>query len=403
MRPTRRAFLKASVFASTGLMIRLEMPIAATGQRAVVFEPNAYIRITPDNIVHLWITRSEMGQGVRTTLAMMLNEELEADWAQIRYEQAMPGGRFKGIRLRTSGSGSTVGTYAALRKAGATAREMLIAAAGQKWNVEPSACRAEQGKVIHVPSGKKCSYGELSEAAAVQKVPANPSLKNPGDFRVIGKRRVKTDGADIVAGQATFGLDVHVPGMLYSVMARCPYMGGKVASFDASKALAISGVRHVVRISSGIHPGVAVVADCTWAAIKGRDALHTEWDPGPNADFDSDRFLKQMEDALVQPQDGYFVRGDGDVAKAMTSATKTLRAEYVFPFQAHAPLETMNCVADVRANSCEIWVPTQAPEIAQSSAAKMLGIPEGLRESPHHAAGRRFRAQTLCRLRARGS
>jgi isoquinoline 1-oxidoreductase subunit beta len=368
--------LKTSVLAGTGLVIRLELSLFADVQSASVFEPNAYIRITPDNVVRLWLTRSEMGQGVRTTLAMMLNEELEADWAQIQYEQAMPGGRFKGIRLRTSGSGSTVGTYAALRKAGATAREMLISAAAQKWNVDLSACRAQQGKVIHVPTGRLSSYGELSEAAALQKVPEKPSLKNPADFRVIGTRRNRTDGAAIVTGNATFGLDVHVPGMLYSVMARCPYLGGKVASFDASRALAVSGVRHVVPITTGIQAGVAVVADCTWAAMKGREALHVEWDRGPNADFDSDRFLKHMKDALAQPQDGYFVRGDGDAPKAIKSAAKTLSAEYEFPFQAHAPLETMNCAADVRADSCEIWVPTQAPEVAQSITAKLLGIPE---------------------------
>ncbi len=376
MRATRREFLKTSVLAGTGLVIWLEMPKTATGQAAAVFEPSAYIRITPDNTVRLWITRSEMGQGVRTTLPMMLNEELEADWAQIQYEQALPDGRFKGIRLRTSGSGSTVGTYAALRKAGATAREMLIAAAAEKWNVEHSACRAEQGKVIHILSGRKSSYGELAETAARQKVPGNPPLKNPGDFRVIGKWRKRTDGASIVSGRAIFGLDVRVPGMLYAVMARCPYLGGKVASFEPGKALAVSGVRHVVPISSGIHTGIAVVADHTWAAMQGREALHVQWDRGPNADFDSDHFLKQMEDALAQPQDGYFVRGDGDAPTAIHSAAKTLQATYEFPFQAHAPLETMNCVADARADSCEIWVPTQAPEVALSSTAKMLGLPE---------------------------
>jgi isoquinoline 1-oxidoreductase beta subunit len=179
-----------------------------------------------------------------------------------------------------------------------------------------------------------------------------------------------------VSGHAVFGLDVRVPGMLYAVVARCPYLGGKVASFDAAKALAVPGVRHVVPITSGIHPGVAVAADSTWAAMQGREALRVEWDRGPNTAFDSDHFLKQMEDALGQPDDGYFVRGDGDAPNAIKSAAKTLSAVYAFPFQAHAPLETMNCVADVRADSCEIWVPTQAPEVALSSTAKLLGLPE---------------------------
>ena len=236
MKATRRNFLKTSGLAGAGLAIWLEMPKTATGEATAMFEPSAYICITPDNTVRLWITRSEMGQGVRTTLPMMLNEELEADWAQIRYEQALPGGRFKGIRLRTSGSGSTVGTYSALRKAGATAREMLIAAAAEKWNVEPSTCRAEQGKVIHTLSARKSRYGELAEAAARQKVPGNPPLKNPADFRIIGKRRKRTDGVPILTGKAIFGMDVRVPGMLYAVIARCPYQGGKVASFGPQQS-----------------------------------------------------------------------------------------------------------------------------------------------------------------------
>src|SRR5215467_5121579 len=172
MRASRREFLKTGAAAGAGLMLWMRLPGFALDKTD--FQPNVYLNITPENIVHLWVTRSEMGQGVRTTLPIMLNEELEADWSQIQYRQAMPGGRFKGIRLRTSGSGSTAGTFNALRKAGATAREMLIAAAAEKWNVEPSACRAEQGTVIHIPSGQKYTYGELSEAAALQKVPENP-------------------------------------------------------------------------------------------------------------------------------------------------------------------------------------------------------------------------------------
>jgi isoquinoline 1-oxidoreductase beta subunit len=371
MRATRRAFLKAGVLSGAGLVIGFELPKAAGETTA--FEPNAYISITPDNVVRLWITRSEMGQGVRTTLPMMLNEELEAAWSQIQYEQAMPGGRFKGIRLRTSGSGSTVGTYGALRKAGATGREMLIAAAAEKWSVDPSTCRAREGNVIHQPTGRKLSYGDLAAAAARQKVPENPPLKNPKDFRLIGMPTKRTDGAAIVTGQAQYGLDVRVPGMLYAVMARCPYLGGKVKSFDAGTALSLPGVRHVVPVKSGIATGVAVVAEHTWAAMKGREALKVEWDRGPNADFDSDVFLKGLEGALNQ--DGYFVRNDGDAPQAIKLAAKTLEATYEFPFQAHATLETMNCVADVRADSCEIWVPTQAPEVAQSETAKMLEIP----------------------------
>jgi len=380
MRTTRRSFLKTSlktsVVAGTGLALWFELPRSVAVDDPVTFEPNAYISITPDNIVRLWITRSEMGQGVRTTLPMMLAEELSADWSQIEYAQAMPGGRFKGIRLRTSGSGSTVGTYDALRKAGATAREMLIAAAAGRWRVDASSCRADQGSVVHLGTGRKLSYGNLAAAAARQRVPDNPPLKNPKDFRIIGKSLKRIDGHGIVTGQAVYGIDVHVPGMLYAVMARCPYVGGKVANFDATKSLSVPGVCHVVPVKSGLATGVAVVADYTWAAMKGRDALKVEWDHGPNANFDSERFLTQMQDQLAHPQDGYFVRDDGDARKALRAAEKKLEATYEFPFQAHAPLETMNCVADVRKDSCEIWAPTQCPEVVLSETAKMLGLPE---------------------------
>jgi len=376
MKTSRRSFIKVSAAFGGGLALWLEMPRTILAAGPTAFEPNAYIRITPDNVVQLWITRSEMGQGVRTTLPMMLIEELEADWSQVQYQQALPGGRFKGIRLRTSGSGSTVGTYNALRKAGATAREMLVAAAAQRWNADPSSCRAERGTVVHAATGRKLSYGELAVEAAGQPVPANPALKDRKDFRVIGKPTKRTDGAAIVKGEAIYGIDVRVPGMLYAVLARCPVLGGKLAKFDAGAALAVPGVRRVVPVSRGIATGVAVVADHTWAAIKGREALKVEWDRGPNADFSSDQFLLQMREEIGKEKDGYFVRDDGDATKALQAATQKLEATYEFPFQAHAPLETMNCVADARKDSCEIWAPTQCPEVALAETAKMLGLPE---------------------------
>src|ERR1700687_2331741 len=378
MKTTQRAFLETSVkagaFAAAGLVIWVESPSRSAAAIASVFEPNAYISITPDNIVRLWATRSEMGQGVRTALPMMLAEELEADWSRIQLEQAMPGGRFKGIRLRTSGSGSTEGTYKAMRKAGATAREMLIAAAAERWKVGRSTCSAASGSVIHGPTGRTFNYGELAASAAHQPPPENPKLKDPKEFRLVGKPTKRIDGAEIVTGRAVYGLDVQVKGMLYAVVARCPYIAGKVVSFDERPALHVAGVRHVVPVKSGIATGVAVVADHTWAAIKGREALHVKWDPGRNRDFDSNRFLHEMEGALSQ--EGYFVRNDGDASTALGTAAKKLDAVYEFPFQAHAPVETMNCVADVRSDSCEIWVPTQCPEVAQSETAKMLGLPE---------------------------
>ena len=373
---TRRSFLKTGALAASGLVIAVELPTSASADApassATVFAPNAYIAITPDNVIRLWVTRSEMGQGVRTTLPMMLAEELEVDWTQIQLTQAATSPQFKGIRLRTSGSGSTVGTYATLRKAGATAREMLIAAAAQTWQVEPSTCRATRGTVVHVPSGRRLTYGELAISAAGQQVPSDPPLKNPKDFQFIGKPRNRTDSAAIVEGRAIYGIDTHVPGMLYAVMERCPVLGGKIQNFDASKSLAVPGVRAVVPIKSGLSLGVAVVADNTWTAMKGREALRVEWDPGPHRDFDSAKFIGEMRAAVIQ--DGYFVRNDGDAPAAIASAATKVEAAYEFPYQAHAPLETMNCVADVRRDSCEIWVPSQCPSEAQKEAAEMLGI-----------------------------
>ncbi|HLN97419.1 MAG TPA: molybdopterin cofactor-binding domain-containing protein [Pyrinomonadaceae bacterium] len=382
MKLTRRRFMQSSASAGAGLAITFYLPEAARGSEEKAFEPNAYIRITSDNVVTLWVTRSEMGQGVRTNLPAALAEELEVDLDKIRLEQAMPGARFKGIRLRTSGSGSSSGTFTELRKAGAAAREMLIAAALERWVREPSTekwvhdrstCRAQHGTVRHWPSGRSLTYGELAEAAAKQPIPTNPPLKNPSDFNLIGKPLRRLDAPRIVTGQAVYGIDVRVPGMLFAAMKRCPYLGGKVRSFDPKKARAVSGVRHVVPISKGISTGVAVVADNTWAAFKGCEALNVEWEAGANRDFDSDRFIAKLQSSF--DQEGYPIRRGGDVSKAMASAAKKLEAVYVYPFQAHAPLETMNCVADVRRDSCEVWVPTQTPETAHQDIQKMLGLP----------------------------
>ena len=377
MTATRRTFLKTSVFAGAGLVFAVDfgaLDLRGAGTESPVeFSPNAFIQIHPDNTIRVWVTRSEMGQGVRTTLPMMLADELEVDWSQITLVQAPTIPRFKGIRLRTSGSGSTEGTYSVMRKAGATARTMLVAAAAEKWGVEQATCRAQSGAVTHTASGRKLSYGALAEAAMRQHVPENPPLKDPKDFRYIGKPMKRTDGPAIMTGRAAYGLDTRVPGMLQAVMKRCPHIGGRVVSFEARKAMAISGVRHVVPIKSGLATGVAVVADHTWAAMKGVEALEVTWDPGPNHKFDSNAFLREMESAIREP--GYFVRGDGDAEKALPGAAHQMESIYEFPFQAHAPLETMNCIADVRENSCEIWAPTQTPTTAQEEAAKLLGLP----------------------------
>lgn len=374
MTVTRRAFLRDTGRAALGLTVgfRFDLSRFAAAAATPEFAPNAYIRIGSDNVVRLWAIRSEMGQGVRTLLPMVLADELEADWEKVVVEQAQMGTRFKGIRLRTSGSGSAAGTWQPLRKAAATAREMLIHAAADQWQVNPETCCAESNTVIHIPSGRKLTYGQLAIAASKVSVPAKPRVKDVKDFRLVGKPVKRRDAHAIVSGSAVYGLDVKLPEMLHAVIAHCPYLGGKLVSCDPVPALKISGVKNVVPVHSGFSGGVAVVATNTWAALKGRDALQPVWDKGPNANFDSDSFLRELEHSLSQP--GFPIRRNGDAHAALAESPVKLEAIYEYPYQAHAPLETMNCTADVRAGSCNIWVPTQAPEAAQQETAKLLGI-----------------------------
>lgn len=370
---TRRAFLRNSGSAAIGLTVAFRFDLGAVAAEAPEFAPNAFIRIGSDNVVRLWAIRSEMGQGVRTLLPMVLADELEADWEKVVIEQAEMGARFKGIRLRTSGSGSAAGTWAPLRKAAATAREMLIRAAADQWQVDAATCSAQQSTVIHATTGRRLTYGQLAIAASKVPVPAKPRLKDAKDFRLVGKPVKRRDSQAIVNGSAVYGLDVKLPGMVHAVIARCPYLGGKLVSCDPAPALKISGVKNIIPIRSGFSGGVAVVAVNTWAALKGRDALQPVWDKGPNASFDSDIFMRELQDSLSQP--GFPIRRAGDAPTALADSPTKLEAIYEYPYQAHAPLETMNCTADVRGASCEIWVPTQAPEAAQQEAAKLLGVP----------------------------
>ena len=227
--------------------------------------------------------------------------------------------------------------------------------------------------MVHDASGRRLSYGALTESAARQPIPANPPLKPAGQFRLIGKPQKRIDAQAIVHGQAQYGIDVRVPGMLVAIIARCPYLGGGVASIDKTHAMAVPGVRDVIQVHSGIFGGVAVLAQHTWAANKGRDALKIQWDRGPHADFDSNHFMQTLKASGAN--EGYPIRREGDWLAGLSGATSRLDALYEYPFQAHAPLEPMNCTADVRHNSCEVWVPTQAPETAQQNIANALGLP----------------------------
>jgi isoquinoline 1-oxidoreductase beta subunit len=368
MSATRREFLRATSLSGTALLLDVSWAgrvALATEERA--FKPNAWLRIDGDGAVTITVGKSEMGQGVRTALPMLVAEELDVDLAGVSLVQAVPGPNFR--RLRTGGSSSVYGSWAALRKAGAAAREMLVSAAGARWEVEASECRSERGEVVHNPTGRRIGYGSLVEAASKLPVPADPRLKDPGQFRLIGRPTLRLDAPRIVTGHARYGLDTRLPGLLYAAVERSPVIGGRVARWDATRTRALSGVRQVVEIPSGI----AVVGSDTWAAQKGRAALDVAWEEGPNGGFDSGRFRVRLAEATGRP--GHPSRRDGAGLDALASAARTLEAVYEYPFQAHAPLEPMNTIADVRRGGCEIWSPTQAPEEVRTEAAKILGLP----------------------------
>jgi len=367
---SRRDFLKSSAAMGGGLVIGFVLPGGARFAEAAtaVFQPNAFIRITPDNVVTVVVGLSEMGQGVLTAIPMLVAEELEADWGKITIEQAPADPAFANPIFKvqaTGGSTSVRGHWEPMRKAGATARQMLIAAAADTWKVDSSTCHAESGKVIHA-SGKKLTYGELANRAATIPAPAEVKLKDPKDFKLLGKGAKRLDSPGKVNGTARFGMDVRLPGMLTAVVARSPVAGGKVASFNADKAKAMPGVKHVVQIGSG----VAVAATGYWAAKQGRDALEIQWDEGANAGLSSENISKAMSE--LAGKSGVVARKDGDVSTA--TAAKRLDAVYEAPYLAHACMEPMNCTAWVKADGVEIWAGTQAQGINQSVLSKVAGV-----------------------------
>jgi isoquinoline 1-oxidoreductase beta subunit len=373
---TRREFLHRSAIAGSGLVLATFVPEFALGAsgEAVDFEPNAFVRISPDGTVTLTVIRHEMGQGVRTLLPMMLADELEADWSRVRIEQAVTGPRFKGVRLHTSGSGSSRGTFVMLRQAGAAAREMLVGAAADTWGVTAASCRAEAGHVVHAASGRRLGYGALAAAAAKRPPPEEPRLKEPEAFRFIGKSMKRIDGPEIVTGRTRYGMDVRVPNMAFASIERGPALGAKLVRYDDAAALRMPGVLRTVPVKSGIQQGVAVIATSTYAALRARAALEIAWDPGRQAGFDSDRFEAELGGWLERAT--YKVRHEGDADAALAAASRRHEATYTFPFQAHAPLEVMNCTADVREDGAEFWAPTQTQHRCMEQAVKVTGLSE---------------------------
>ncbi len=315
----------------------------------------------------------EMGQGMYTSMPMLLAEELEVGLDQVRLEHAPPDDKryvnpLFGFQA-TGGSTSVKGLYLPMRRAGATARTMLIAAAAERWNVEPASCRAERGSVIHTGSGRRLGYGALAAAAAELPIPDNVPLKRPEEFKLIGTPAKRLDTPQKVNGIAQYGIDVRVPGMKIATVAASPVLGGKVAGLDEAKAMAIKGVHQVVRLDEA----VAVVADHMWAAKQGLAALAIRWDDGPNAAVSTDDVVKGLAAAAETP--GVVARKEGDAAAGIASAATKLEAVYQAPFLAHATMEPMNCTVHVRPDGCEVWTGSQVLARVQATAAQVTGLP----------------------------
>ncbi len=382
---SRRDFIKVGLAASGGLLISFHLPgwdveasLQSNGTEGFSF--NAYLSIDNQGAVTITAPVPEIGQGVRTSLPMLIAEELEADWSKIQVIQADAGQQYEGRNQRAAGSNSIEVYWKPLREAGAVAREMLLQAAAELWQVKKCTCMAMLGQIVHKPTGRKLGYGAVAEKAAGLAIPKNITLKHPTSFTIIGKPVAGVDVAQIVNGSIKFGQDIKVDGMLYAVIERCPVYGGNVVKFNADKVMLVPGVRHVIQVEAQGNPdypsvraGVAIFANSTWAALKGRKALNVEWDFGLNRQESTERLHTICRELTSQPAPP--VRNDGDVEQALTTASVCLDALYHVPFISHMPMETMNCVADVRKDQIELWVPTQMPAILQKAFARWAKLP----------------------------
>jgi isoquinoline 1-oxidoreductase beta subunit len=373
----RRAFLQASAALSGGLLLGLSLPTfaraAGAAEASAPFSPNAWIRIAPDDTVTLIMSKVEMGQGVHTSLPMLVAEELEVEVNTIRLEDAPPDKAYADPIMgfqATGGSTSVRGSWQPLREAAAAARLMLVAAAAEIWKVKPGECHAENGAVLHRASQRRLTYGQLAEAAARQPLPETIALKDAKQLKYLGKPVHRRDTPAKVNGSAVFGIDVHLPGLLTAVFLPCPVFGGKPAKIDDRAAKAVKGVKQVFALDHG----VAVVADGFWAASQGRDALQVQWDEGSLAKLDSAAIEQQLEAAAAEV--GVLARNDGDATAALGKAAKTLDAAYHSPYLAHATMEPMNCTVDLRDGACQIWVGSQAVAMTQDTAARITGLPK---------------------------
>ncbi len=372
---TRRDFIKAASAVGGGLMLSFSLPFRhpfseAAGQPDASSWLTAFIPIGSDDTVTIIANHSEMGQGVYTSLPMLIAEELECDWSKIKVEAAPVDPAYNHVQFgvqATGGSTSTTSEWDRLRRVGATAREMLISAAAETWRLDRATLRAENSKVISA-DGKSLTYGQLAEKASKMPVPTDARLKDPAAFKLIGKPIPRLDTPEKTNGTAIFGLDVKIPNMLIAVVARSPVFGGKVASFKADKAKAVPGVKDVVEVPQGI----AVIATGFWPAKLGRDALEIVWDEGPNSKLSTQAMREQY--VALAGKEGAAARKDGDHQKALKSPAKLLTADYEVPYLAHATMEPLNCVVDLRPDSCEIWTGTQFQTMDRNVAAKIAEL-----------------------------
>lgn len=383
----RRGFFRVSALAGGGFLLAhylggsaaFAQPAGAIDDTNRVFTPNAFIRITPDGTVTIMAKNPEIGQGVKTSLPMIIAEELEVDFDKVVVEQASLDEKSYG-RQSAGGSRSVPDNYERLRRAGAVARTMLIEAAAKDWGVPVDECYAEDGTVHHRPTGRAISYGDLASRAALLPVPdeSTVKLKDPKDFKLLGRRIGGVDNQKIVTGGALFGIDQKVPGMRYAVYEKCPVYCGGVRRANLDEIRAQPGVRDAFVIEGGRDPeklasGVAIVADSTWAAMSARRRLRVEWDEGDTAGQSTDAYDAAAAELAAKP--GHRARDDGDVDAAFASAKAVVEAAYAYPFLSHATLEPQNCTAAVRGDSAEIWAPTQTPGGGQALVASLLGIP----------------------------
>ncbi len=382
---SRREFLKVTGAVGGGLLIGIQLggceeKPATTATDTVPptptpttsdFNPKVWLTIAPDDSIRIRVASSEMGQGVMTSVPMLIAEELDADWSKVQAEFAPINPAFANPifgRQQTGGSTAIRGYWNPLREVGAIARELLLGAAAQIWGVTANDCETNNGYVIHSGTGERLSYGELATLAATLPVPDAAFLKEPDEFKLLGKSQPRLDGPAKVDGSAEFGFDIQLPGLLTAMVVRCPVYGGRLKQFDATQAKAMDGVREVLAIKTG----VAVVADHYWAAKQGRDALKIEWDYGPNAKLNSAAISKRFADVVDK---GTIGRDDGNVNQTIKDATKTIEAVYEVPYLAHACMEPMNCTAHVRNGECDVWVPTQGQTRTHNTAMQLTGLP----------------------------